>query len=841
MKFVISLIFACFSLAHGLFAQVSGLAGWNIFLDPGHSQRENMGIYNYSEAEKNLGVALALREMLLKTTDIDTVYISRTNDQQVVSLSQRTDYANSLGAAWFHSIHSDAGSPEYNSTLLLWGQYYNKAEKVPNGGKAMADIMVEILTRGMRTTTRGSIGDCTFYAYSGACSPSWPGPYLHVNRMSNMPSELSEAGFHTNPRQNQLNMNAEWKKLEAKTFYWSILKFHDIPRPAQRIVAGIITNNETSVPINGARVTIGGKTYVTDSYQSLFYKYSSDPELLHNGFYYLDDLPPGPLQMIIEAEGYYGDTLVVTPVDTFFTFKDVKLISRVAPYIVSTTPANGATNVPAWNDIIFNFSRKMNRSMVEAALQISPAATGKFIWQNDDKKMSFRPDSLRFLTPYTITITGKATDFYGHPFDGNKDGIGGDDFVLNFITGPPDMSAPKVASAYPKQGANEIELLPVINITYDEAIDSNSFSPDRIRLERFQDHSDVPGVLKHYLVNDQSVFCFFPAQKLFADEVYVTRIAAGFFDSWGNTVTSAKSYSFRTASMDYSIIPIENFESNLMANWWAPQQSGSTGGILTEKTSRSENKVLVNLLSQSQTSLQVNYGWDVNASAWLIRLYIADSAPAKTVLFNKDYIVQAYVFGDGSGNQFRFCVDDNYPNLAAGNHEVSPWIPINWLGWKLVSWDLTKDGTGTWLGDGNLDGTLRLESLQFTYNPGSPAIGSLYFDDLRIVKRVPVSVEMVSTELPHQFSLGQNYPNPFNAETAIEYQISGQSQPVRLEIFDILGKRVRVLVDEKQTAGQYRIAWDGRDDRGQEVASGIYLYKMMVGSFAESKRMVLLR
>ncbi len=841
MKFVMSLIFACFSLTHGLLAQVSGLAGWNIFLDPGHSQKENMGIYNYSEAEKNLRVGLALREMLLNSTDIDTVYISRTNDQQVVTLSQRTDYANSVGAAWFHSIHSDAGSPEYNSTLLLWGQYYNKAEKVPNGGKAMADIMVEILTRGMRTNTRGSIGDCTFYAYTGACSPSWPGPYLHVNRMSNMPSELSEAGFHTNPRQNQLNMNAEWKKLEAKTFYWSILKFHDIPRPAERIVTGIITNNETSVPINGARVTIGEKTYVTDSYQSLFYKYSNDPELLHNGFYYLDDLPPGPLQMIIEAEGYYGDTLVVTPVDTFFTFKDVKLISKMPPYIISTTPANGATNVPAWNDIIFNFSRKMNRSTVEAVFQISPSATGKFIWENDDKKMSFCPDSLRFLTPYTITISGKATDFYGHPFDGNKDGIGGDDFVMNFITGPPDMSAPKIVSAYPKQGANAIELLPLINITYDEVIDSNSISPDKIRLERFQDHSDVPGVLKHYLVNDQSVFCFFPAQKLFADEVYVTRIAAGFFDSWGNTVTSAKSSSFRTGSMDYSIISIDNFESNLMANWWAPQQSGSTGGILTEKTSRSENKVLVNVLSQSHTSLQVNYGWDVNASNWLIRLYIADGAPAKTVLFNKDYIVQVYVFGDGSENQFRFCVDDNYPNLAAANHEVSPWYTINWLGWKLVSWDMTKDGTGTWLGDGNLDGTLRLESLQFTYEPGSPAIGTLYFDDLRIVKQVPVSVEIASPEFPHQFALGQNYPNPFNAETTIEYQISGQSQPLRLEIFDVLGKRVRVLVDEQQTAGQYRIVWDGRDDRGQEVASGIYLYKLMVGSFAASKRMVLLR
>lgn len=841
MKVFLNVLMWCMLFSYSAIAQVTGLAGWNILLDPGHSQKENMGIYGYSEAEKNFGVAIALRDMLQKTTDIDTVYLSRTNETQQVSLSQRTDYANRIGAAWFHSIHSDAGSPEYNSTLLLWGQYYNKQEKVPNGGKAMADIMVNILTRGMRTNTRGSIGDCTFYSYTGACSPSWPGPYLHVNRQSTMPSELSEAGFHTNPRQNQLNMNAEWKKLEAKTFYWSILKFHDIPRPIEHIVAGILTNNETGLPINGARITINGRTYITDSYPSLFYKYTNDPELLHNGFYYFDDLPSGTLEMAIDADGYYSDTVTVTLVDSFFTFKDLKLISKVPPYIVSTTPANGATNVPAWNDIIFNFSRKMNRTMVEAALQISPAATGKFIWQNDDKKMSFRPDSLLFLTDYSITILGTAADSYGHLLDGNKDGVGGDEFVLRFTTGPPDMSPPKIASIYPKQGANEIELQPVINLTYNEAIDSSSITRDKIRLERFQDHSEVPALLQHYLVNNQSVFCLFPAQKLYPEEVYVTRIAAGFYDSWGNTVTAAKSYSFKTSLLDYSLTPIDNFESNVTSNWWAPQQSGSTTGIITEKTSRNENKTFVNLLTQSTTSLEVNYGWDLSASSWLIRVYIADSAPAKTVLFNKDYIVQAYVFGDGSGNQFRFCVDDNYPNLASANHEVSPWYSIDWLGWRLVSWDMSKDGTGTWLGDGNLDGTLRLESLQFTYNPGSPTTGTLYVDDLRIVKKVPVSVDIVVPELPQGFALFQNYPNPFNAETMIQYQIADARQPVRLVIFDILGKKVRTLVNENQSAGFYRVKWDGKDDHGKDVSSGIYVYRIDAGNLSESKRMILVR
>lgn len=127
-------------------AQVTGLSGWNIFIDPGHSQNENVGVYGYSEAKKNLRVALNIKDLLVTTTDIDTVYLCRTDDQQQVSLSQRTDYANSVGAAWYHSIHSDAGSTTANSTLLLWGQLYNGTPDPPVGGETMSAIMVPILT-----------------------------------------------------------------------------------------------------------------------------------------------------------------------------------------------------------------------------------------------------------------------------------------------------------------------------------------------------------------------------------------------------------------------------------------------------------------------------------------------------------------------------------------------------------------------------------------------------------------------------------------------------------------------------------------------------------------------
>jgi len=828
-------IFSCQSIA-----QVSGLAGWNIFLDPGHSQKENMGIYGYSEAERNLRVGLRLREYLLNTTDIDTVYICRTNDQQYLTLSQRTDYANRLGAAWYHSIHSDAGAPGSNSTLLLWGQDYYGNEKVPNGGKAMSSIMVDILTRGMRTNTRGSYGDCTFYSYTGACSQGWPGPYLHVNRRTTMASELSESGFHTNPRQNQLFMNDDWKRLEAKTFYWSILKFFGIERPVVGTCTGIISDIESNQPLNNVQVALDEQNYTTDSFSSLFYKYTDDPELLHNGFYYFENLTSGTKPLIVSAEGYYSDTLQVSIVDTFFTFEDVKLISRTPPVVLQTIPAEGDTNFPAWDDIIVYFSRPMNIASVENNLTIMPETTISFQWTENNKTMKLITDSLEFETNYTITISGNTKDMYNHPVDGNGDGAGGDDYSFDFKTGPPDMVAPNIVESYPPQTGSNIELHPIINIMYDEEIDTTSLAEDIFKFERFQDRSLVAGVLKHYAINERSSLCFFPDEQLHHDEVYITRISPGVYDLFGNIDTGGKSLSFRTSKYYDRINAIDNFESQITGNWWAPQQSGSTAGIITESTSREVEKNITNLLTGSNNSLKLNYGWDINADSWLLREYLGGGSP-RSKTFNRNHLLQVYIFGDGSNNKFRFCVDDNYPNAAASNHEVSPWYAIDWIGWKLVSWDMTNDSTGTWLGDGNLDGVLRFDSIQLTYNPSSSITGTLYFDDLQVVEKVMVNVENHQPVLPTEFILSQNYPNPFNANTTINYHVPDGNNHIVLEIYDVLGKKVRTLVNEELSAGEYSILWDGKDDKRMKVSSGIYLYKFSTGDVTISRRMTLLK
>ena len=81
------------------------------------------------------------------------------------------------------------------------------------------------------------------------------------------------------------------------------------------------------------------------------------------------------------------------------------------------------------------------------------------------------------------------------------------------------------------------------------------------------------------------------------------------------------------------------------------------------------------------------------------------------------------------------------------------------------------------------------------------------------------------TKTPEGFVLEQNYPNPFNPSTEIKYTVPSTGF-VTLKIYDIQGRLIRVLYDGNQTAGSYSLRWDGKDESGQNVSSGIYVYKL---------------
>jgi len=118
-------------------------------------------------------------------------------------------------------------------------------------------------------------------------------------------------------------------------------------------------------------------------------------------------------------------------------------------------------------------------------------------------------------------------------------------------------------------------------------------------------------------------------------------------------------------------------------------------------------------------------------------------------------------------------------------------------------------------------------------------VGSVMLVDDISLSDVATSVEERGNQRPQAFGL-QNYPNPFNPQTTISYFLP-QSSPVRLEVFNLLGQPVRILVDGEQSAGSHSVSWDGTDNQGNPLTSGIYFYRLQSRGHAEVNKMLLLK
>ena len=93
---------------------------------------------------------------------------------------------------------------------------------------------------------------------------------------------------------------------------------------------------------------------------------------------------------------------------------------------------------------------------------------------------------------------------------------------------------------------------------------------------------------------------------------------------------------------------------------------------------------------------------------------------------------------------------------------------------------------------------------------------------------------------PREYELFQNYPNPFNPSTNIEFQVP-QADQVSLIIYDMLGQEIRTLFNDQVVPGRYTVQWDGMDNSGTLMSSGIYIYRITAGDFIESREMILMK
>ncbi|HMQ99313.1 MAG TPA: T9SS type A sorting domain-containing protein [Ignavibacteria bacterium] len=113
-------------------------------------------------------------------------------------------------------------------------------------------------------------------------------------------------------------------------------------------------------------------------------------------------------------------------------------------------------------------------------------------------------------------------------------------------------------------------------------------------------------------------------------------------------------------------------------------------------------------------------------------------------------------------------------------------------------------------------------------------------DALVASRNALIGITTISYEVPERFELTQNYPNPFNPVTRFKFSLPKESD-VQIVVFDIMGRVVSVLANGKYNAGKYEVDWNGTNSMNNQVASGVYFYKIVAGSYTDVKKMIMLK
>jgi hypothetical protein len=457
------------------------------------------------------------------------------------------------------------------------------------------------------------------------------------------------------------------------------------------------------------------------------------------------------------------------------------------------------------------------------------------VWSNENKSLKIIAEDFEYNTQYTLKIDSSVADVNGKLIDGNNDGIPGDPFILNFSTMEEDIIGPQVTFSNPANNDTSVDIGNIITIVFDETVDNQTLSTNSISM--LENGLQMNFNFLHSKTSDgRSVLNIQPYNLFQKNKSYSVLLNNTIADTLGNTMGFDWSFDFSTSNLAYQEIKmIDNFTNP--GDWQQPSYSGSTTGIL-ESGTHFEYTNLIYLPSTSpKKSAKLSYLWDANASAFLIREYLKSGIP-QTIYFDTSYVLQSYVYGDGSNSKLRFCIDE-FQNSVWGDHEVSNWVNVDWYGWKLVEWKLNDPASvGIWIGDEILTGQyFRIDSYQLTKTSESALTGIMYFDDLRAIKK-STSITNVSSDdknIPGDYKLFQNYPNPFNPSTKINWQ-SPVASWQSIKVFDVLGNEIATIVDEFRNAGSYEVEFDASN-----IPSGVYFYQLKARDYIETKKMLLLK
>jgi hypothetical protein len=307
-------------------------------------------------------------------------------------------------------------------------------------------------------------------------------------------------------------------------------------------------------------------------------------------------------------------------------------------------------------------------------------------------------------------------------------------------------------------------------------------------------------------IDDKSHVFFRPVNTLMPAHNYTIKLIAGIFDMFGNQTASDIHINFRTRTGEFiSGNILENFEN--VDQWITPFNNQLTSGIDSAST-------------YFETSIERKRS--VNFSGKLAYRFTGENGEVH--LSNSEgYVIGdtssnygVWIFGDLSGNDLYF----NYDGNSAYNKLISE---IDWYGWEFLS-DASNNITAP---------NRTLTGFIIKQKSNAELSGVIYFDDLQL-SAVTTSIKKINN-IPQDFKLEQNYPNPFNPKTNIMFSIPFE-QNVKLEVFDILGNRISLLINENLKAGTYSIVFDGSN-----ISSGVYFYTIQTDQFRSTRKMVILK
>lgn len=794
------LVCICGLLLAGVPAAGQDLSGVTICIDPGHGKGSpNAGPTGLREADINLTVAKYWRE-LLQQANADTVLLTRENDAENPSLSQREQIANAAGVAWFHSTHHNATGLPVNTTirytLLLYEELAGGQPQWPGLADAMSQQMATRLAQALRTSDARVFGDFSFYG-----TPS----YLGVLNDLQMPGQLSEATFHDNRIEENKLRNDDFLRLEATALHMAFLDYFDAGTLTTGSLSGIMTDRETGTPINGVTITLqpGDQQYTTDNWG--------------NGLYIFHNLPPGSFTITASKAGYDTARGEVVVRAHAFAHLDLALVDDAPPVVTANKPENGEIGFDVHEKLFLRFSRPMDVASLRAAFSVQPAVEGELKTDARREVFAFEPaDRFAFGTNYTVTIADSARDAFGRRLDGDGDPRTDEPYQLQFRTVPIDTSFPLVVDFYPRKNVSDVFLREILHVRFNRPIDVTSLENNRtVFAINSRGHRaalrllPVPGSGGH-------AFDLMPETPWIPGIEYTVTLTKGITDRNGVPMLRHFTRKFATEDNEDQWDRLTSFTPSSV-RLASPLLDPSSFGLIADSVALSLTTTTF-LTDSSAQRVRLLFNRDDGRG----RLRFTGEPPA----IGSQSAVSIAVHGDSSMSRIA---------LLFENREGVAFLsstPVDWRGWRVLAYVAGRDSLETEFGGGGLQfEQLRWQGIEIAASSQRQA--NLVFDEAWVrLADAPVAVQPADRRTaPSEIEL-RSFPNPMRIAgpgTRISFTLQEQ-QGVSLAIFDILGRQVAEIVDQQLAPGRHVYSWDGNDFSGQHVPAGIYFIRLRHGA-----------